>query len=127
CAVSAIAYDSRSESKLLFSKASELVRDGAHDTGCCGRIVYCTGAETLPDLIDGQVGARSRQASFAARTASLVGKPERQFELHDRMVVEIRDGDRQQRDRPLARMVGKDAAHQALGDLGESPCRRNRF
>src|SRR5262245_21987644 len=112
-------------SKLFFSKASELVRDGAHDACCGGRIIYCSGSEALPDGVDGPVGARSRQALFTARTASLVGKPKRQLELHDRVLVEIRDGDRQQRDRPLVRMVGKDAAHQVLGDLSESPRCRN--
>ena len=72
-------------SKLFFSKASELVRDGAHDAGSGRRIVDCSRSEALPDRVDGPVGARSRHALCAARTACLVGKPKRQLELHNRM------------------------------------------
>jgi hypothetical protein len=46
-------------------------------------------SETLADRIDGAVGARSREAILRARTASFVGKPERQLELHDRVRLEL--------------------------------------
>src|SRR5262245_55979987 len=75
-------------SKLSFSKASELVRDGAHNPRCCP-IIHRFSSETVADRIDGAVCARSRQASLRARTASFVGKPERQFQLHDRMRFEV--------------------------------------
>ena len=62
----------------------------------------------------------------SARTAPFDGKPERQLELHDRMRFEIRDGDRQQRNHLLVRVISKGAAHQVLGDLSERPRCRNR-
>jgi hypothetical protein len=46
-------------------------------------------SEALADRIDGPVCARSRQAFLCARTASFVGKPERQLQLHDRMRFEM--------------------------------------
>jgi hypothetical protein len=51
-----------------------------------------------------------------ARAASFVGKPERQLQLDDRMRFEMRDRDRQQRDRPLVTVSRKDAAHQVFGN-----------
>jgi hypothetical protein len=44
--------------------------------------------ETLADHIDGPVCARSRQPFLGARAASLVGKPKRQLQLHDRLRFE---------------------------------------
>jgi hypothetical protein len=74
-------------------------------------------SEALPDRIDGAVCARSRQALLRARTACFVGKPERQLQLHDPRLFEMRDRDRQQRDRLLVTVIRKDAAHQVFGDL----------
>jgi hypothetical protein len=53
--------------------------------------------------------------------APFIGKPKGQLQLHDRRRVEIGDGDRQQRDHPFITVLLKDAAHQVLGDLSESP------
>jgi hypothetical protein len=46
-------------------------------------------SEALADRIDGAVCARSRQAFLGARTASFVGKPKWQLQLHDRMRFEM--------------------------------------
>ena len=75
-------------SKLPFSKASELVRDGAPDPRC-RPIIHGVSSEALADRIDGPVCARSRHALFCARTASFVGKPKRQLQLSDRIRFEI--------------------------------------
>ncbi len=57
-------------SQLSFSKASELVRDGAPTPGC-RRIIHRVSSEALADRIDGPVSTRSRQAFLGARAASL--------------------------------------------------------
>jgi hypothetical protein len=46
-------------------------------------------SEALADRIDGAVCARSRQAFIGARTASFVGQPKRQLQLHDRRRFEM--------------------------------------
>jgi len=46
-------------------------------------------SEALADRIDGLVCARSRTGLSLCRTASFVGKPERQFQLRDRRRVEM--------------------------------------
>ena len=89
-------------------------------------IVHRLPSETLADGIDGLVCTRSRETFSGAGTTSFVGKPERQLQLYDRMRFEMRDGDRQQRDRPLVTVIRKDAADQVLGDLSEHPRCRNR-
>jgi hypothetical protein len=83
-------------------------------------------SEARADRIDDPVRARSRQTVLRAWTASFIGKPERQLQLYDPIRFEIRDGDRQQRDRLLGRVNGKDTAHEMLGGLSESPRSSNR-
>lgn len=75
-------------SQLSFSKASELIRDGAPNTRC-RPIIDRVSSKALANRIDGAVCARSRHTFLRARTASFVGKPERQLQLQDRMRVEI--------------------------------------
>ena len=76
------------QSQLSFSKASELVRDGAPSPGC-HPIIHRLSAEALADRIDGPVGARPRDALCRTGTAAFVAKPERQLQLHDRMRFEM--------------------------------------
>jgi len=72
------------------------------------------------------VGTRSGHARVRAATASFVAKPERQLQLSDCVRFEIQDGDREQGIVLLVAVIRKDAAHQVLGDLSESPRCRNR-
>jgi hypothetical protein len=75
-------------SQLSFSQAAELVRDGA-PTPRSRPIIHRLFSEALADRIDGPVCARSRHAFLGARTASFVGKPKRELQLHDRMRFEM--------------------------------------
>src|SRR6184192_332399 len=75
-------------SQLPFSQASELVRDGAPNSRC-RPIVHRLSSEALSYCIDRSVCARSCHSRSCARTASFVGKPERQLQLHDRMRFEM--------------------------------------
>ena len=115
-----------SHSQLLLGKAPELVRDGA-PVPRCRPVVHGFCSEALAYGIDGAVGARSRQPLLRAGTASFVRKAERQLQLHDRMRFEMGHGNRQQRNRLLATVIGKNAADEILGDLRERPlCGRER-
>src|SRR5205809_218659 len=63
-------------------------------------------AKPLADLVDGAIGAKARQAFFAAWPLLLVSKPERQVQLQLGTYLELRHRDRQQRDGLLASVGG---------------------
>src|SRR6266404_7360782 len=76
-------------------------------------------SEAIADPIDGAVGRPTRHAFLGAGAARLIFKSKREFQLHIPVLLEMRYGDRQERDGLLVRVIREDRAHQLLGDLGK--------
>ena len=56
-------------------------------------------------------------------TPRFIFKSKREFELHIPVLLEMRHGDREERDGLLVRVIREDRADQLLGDL----CKRSRW
>jgi hypothetical protein len=77
-------------------------------------------SETIADPIDNSaVGHPTRHTFLGAWAARFIFKSKREFELHIPVFLEMRHGDRQERDGLLIRLIREDRANQLLGDLGK--------
>src|SRR5262249_55767406 len=83
--------------QLLFGECAKRVRHGTREPQGDRSIADGFPSEALADPVDGAVCRPPRQASLAAGAACFIVEAERQFELHFRVLPEVRDGDRQQR------------------------------
>src|SRR5215467_13130294 len=94
-----------SRSKVPFGEFAKLVGDGTRKLQGDRTVPDRVPAETIADQVNGAVGHRARHASFAAGPALLIFKPERQLQLYIRVLLEVRHGDREQRDGLLIGML----------------------
>jgi hypothetical protein len=76
-------------------------------------------ASRIADPIDGAVGRPACHAFLGAGAARFIFEPKREFQLNIPVLLEMRHGDRQERDSLLIRVIREDRAHQLLGDLGK--------
>jgi hypothetical protein len=76
-------------------------------------------SEAIADPIDSAVGRPARHAFLGAGAARFIFEPKREFQLNIPVLLEMRHGDRQERDSPLIRVIREDRAHQLLGGLGK--------
>ena len=111
--------------KVLFRELAKRVGDGMGQAQRDRPVADRLPSEATADPVDGAVGGPARRARRAG-AAVFIGEPERQLELHVPQGLEVRHGDRQQRDELLVRVIREHAAHQLPGDLGEDRGCRNR-
>src|SRR5215468_4984468 len=112
--------------QLLFGESAKLVRHGTGESQCDRSISDGFPSEALTDPVYGAIRSPTCHASLAAGAAAFILEAERQFQLHVGVLLEVRDGDRQQRDLLLARMIREHLTDEVLGNLREYRCRRNR-
>src|SRR5262245_32629231 len=105
----------RSWSQLFFGKLTESVRNGTADSQSDRPVSDRLPPEAIANGVDGAVGHQAGHASLRARAALLVCKPEREIELHMRILLEMRHGDRQKRYRPFVEVIRENREHQLLG------------
>src|SRR5262249_42149866 len=90
-------------SQFLFGEHAKLVRNGTENSQGDRPVCDRSPSEAIADLVDGAISRPTRHPSFAAGAAPLVFKPKGEFQLHFRVLLEMRHGDRQERDALLVR------------------------
>src|SRR3954447_24626328 len=83
-------------SQILFGQFAELVRNGAGKSQNDRPISDGLPSEATTDRVNGAVGHPARHSPFGAGPALLVFKSKREFQLHDRVLLQIRYRDRQE-------------------------------
>src|SRR6185312_6414459 len=105
--------------QLLFGECAKLVRHGTGESQCDRSISDRSPSEALTDLVYSAICSPARHASLAAGAACFIGKAERQVQLQVRVLLEVGDGNRQERDLVLAGMIHEQLTDEVLGNLRE--------
>src|SRR5258708_7852599 len=106
-------------SQVLFGKFANSSGNGTANPQRHLRISDRIPSEAIADPIDSAVGHPTRHAFLCAGAARLIFKSKRELQLNIPVLLEMRHGDRQERDGLLVRVIGEDRAPQLLGDLGK--------
>src|ERR1700719_4040024 len=75
-------------------------------------------SEAFTVTIDSAVGRTACHAFRGAGAVRFIFEPKREVQLNIPVLLEMRHGDRQERDSLLVRVIREDRAYQLLGDLG---------
>ena len=112
--------------KILFGEFAKVVGNGTGRSQRDRPVSHRLPSESIADPVNGAVGHPTRHAPFGAQPALLILKAKWEFQLHVPVLLEVRHGNRQERDDLLVWVIREDCAHQLLGDFRKNRGRRNR-
>ena len=116
----------RTRSEVLFGELAKLVGDRTVMSQHHRSISDGLPTEAIADHVHGAVGGPARDPCPGAGPTLFIRQPKRELQLHVPMLLKVRHGDGQERDRLLARMVRKRRADELLGDFSKERGRGNR-
>ena len=126
CARSARTGAARTRSEALFGELAKLVGDRTVISQNHRSISDRLPAEAIADHVHSAVGGPARDPCPGAGPTLFIRQPERELQLHVPVLLKVRHGDGQERDRLLARVVRERRADELLGDFSKNisvaPC-----